>query len=239
MWTFSFSLGVGGRKIFKIAWFFKTIILITNNAMLSSELNILSHNYSKWSDLEHSFTNRGCFCETVVLSTNNPLLSSKLNVLSLNSIPSGHIWKIPSQTGVIFSRQSFWVPALCYLHWTFYPITPFQVVRFENSFTYRVLFFFQDNCLSTNNPMLSSKLNILSHNSITNGQIWKSPSKTGVVFFRWVPTTLCYLRNCSFCPIFLFILILFLLCLHKPYFLLFKCNFLIALNENLELIVCK
>ena len=40
-----------------------------------------------------------------------------------------------------------------------------------------------------------------------------------------MPTTLCYLQNGTFCPIYLFISILFALCLHKPYFLLFKCKF--------------
>ena len=43
--------------------------------------------------------------------------------------------------------------------------------------------------------------------------------------FSDVPTTLCYLQNWTFHPIFLFISILFALCLHKPYFSLFKCNF--------------
>ena len=41
----------------------------------------------------------------------------------------------------------------------------------------------------------------------------------------WVPTMLCYLQNWTFHPLFLFISILFVLCLHKPYFLLFKGNF--------------
>ena len=43
----------------------------------------------------------------------NPMLSLKFNILSHNSIPSGQIWKIPSQTGVIFSRWSFWVQQPC------------------------------------------------------------------------------------------------------------------------------
>ena len=44
----------------------------------------------------------GCFYEMIILSTNNPMLFSKLNILSGNSIPTGQIWKIPSQTGVVF-----------------------------------------------------------------------------------------------------------------------------------------
>ena len=44
----------------------------------------------------------------MVLNTNNPMLSSKLNILSHTSIPRGQIWKIPSQTRVMFSRQLFW-----------------------------------------------------------------------------------------------------------------------------------
>ena len=70
--------------------------------------------------------------------------------------------------------------------------------------------------------------NILSHNSIPSGQIWKYPSRTGSVCIRWsfwVPSNLCYLQNWAFCPIFLFISILFPLCLHKPYCFLFKCNY--------------
>ena len=43
----------------------------------------------------------------------NPMLSLKFNILSHNSVPSGQIWKIPSQTGVIFSRWSFWVQQPC------------------------------------------------------------------------------------------------------------------------------
>ena len=77
--------------------------------------------------------------------------------------------------------------------------------------------------------MLSSKLNVLSHNTIIIGQIWKNSfTNRGCFFSRWsflVPTTFCYLQNWMLHPIFLFILILFALCLHKPYSLLFKCNF--------------
>ena len=42
----------------------------------------------------------------------------------------------------------------------------------------------------------------------------------------WVQTTLCYLENWThFVPYFCLSLILFALCLHKPYILLLKCNF--------------
>ena len=82
---------------------FQTIILSTTNHMLSSKLNVLSCNsHSKWSDFKNSFMTSGCFYEMIILSTNNPMLFSKLNILSGNSIPTGQIWKIPSQTGVVF-----------------------------------------------------------------------------------------------------------------------------------------
>ena len=63
------------------------------------------------------------------------MLSSKLNIRTQNSVLSGQMWKLPSQTGIAFMRQSFWVQTtLCYLqNWMFCPITPFQVVRFEKS----------------------------------------------------------------------------------------------------------
>ena len=43
----------------------------------------------------------------------NPMLFLKFNILSHNSVPSGQIQKIPSQTGVVFSRWSFWVQQPC------------------------------------------------------------------------------------------------------------------------------
>ena len=55
--------------------------------------------------------------------------------------------------------------------------------------------------------MLSSKFNILSHNSVTRGQIWKIPPQAGIIFSRWsfwVLSTLCYLQNWMYCPITLF-----------------------------------
>ena len=88
---------------------------------------------SKLSDLKNSFTNRDHFFQTIIPSTINPMLSSKFNALSHNSVPSGQIWKIPSQIWIIFSRQSFWVPPTpCYLQNSMLcPITLFYVVRFE------------------------------------------------------------------------------------------------------------
>ena len=41
------------------------------------------------------------------------MLSLKFNILSHNSVPSGKIWNIPSQTGVVLSRWSFWVQQPC------------------------------------------------------------------------------------------------------------------------------
>ena len=75
--------------------------------------------------------------------------------------------------------------------------------------------------------MLSSKFNVLSHKSIPGGWIWNIPSERGVVFEMIIlsTTTLCYLENWTFCPLFLFISILIALYLHRPYISLFKCNF--------------
>ena len=102
-----------------------------------------------------------------------------------------------------------------------------QLSDVKNSFTSRDSIF-ETIILSTNNPMLSSKLNVLSHNSLPSCQIWKIPSQAGVVVLQklfWVSTILCYLQNWTFHIIFLFISIVFALSLHKPHFLLFKCNF--------------
>ena len=51
--------------------------------------------------------------------------------------------------------------------------------------------------------MLSSKLNVLSHNSIPSCQIWKIPSQAGVVVLQklfWVSIILCYLQNWTLGP---------------------------------------
>ena len=132
--------------------------------------------HSKWSELKHSSTNWGhFFFKTISLSTNTSMLSSKLNVLSHNSLPIIQIWKIPSQTGVVFSRQSFWaITTLCYLqNWTFCLVTLSQVVRFEKFFHEQGLFFFTKmNIFCTNSPILSSKLNILTHISALLNIIW-------------------------------------------------------------------
>ena len=140
--------------------------------------------------------------------------------------------------------------------------------------------FFQKIVLSTTNPMLSSKLNIRTQNSLLSCQMWKIPSP-GIAFMRqsfWVQTTLCYLQKWMFCPItlfqcqiwkipsqagvvvlqklfwvstilcylqnwtfhviFLFISILFALCVHKPHFFYFS-NF-DSLEWKLELtLLCR
>ena len=126
----------------------------------------------------------------IILSTSNPMLSSKLNVLSHYSIPSGHIWKIHLQSGVIFSRWSFGVPTTpCYLqNWIFCLITQSQVLRIEK-FIHKEGSFFPDDD------------------------------------FEYQQPTLYYLQKWIFHPMFQFISILFALCLIKPYYLLFKCNF--------------
>ena len=110
-------------------------------------------------------SSRSIFLQVIILNTNNPMLSSKLNVLSHNSLPSGHNWKIHSQAGIVFSRQSFWGPTnLCYFqNWMFCPRTLFHIVRFEK-FLHKQGSIFEVIVLSTKITILSSKLNILSHN---------------------------------------------------------------------------
>ena len=74
--------------------FFQTIILSTNNPMLSSELNVLFHNsIHKLSDVKNTFMSRGHFFQTIVLSINNPMLTSKLNIRTQNSVLSCQMWK--------------------------------------------------------------------------------------------------------------------------------------------------
>ena len=110
--------------------FLQVIIWNTNNPMLSSKLNVLSHNsIPSGSQFKYSFTSWGCFFQTIILRTYNPMLFSKLNVLSQNSVPHCQIWKIPSQTRVHFLRRLFWVPkTLFYLqNWTFCPIIQLQM----------------------------------------------------------------------------------------------------------------
>ena len=71
---------------------------------------------------------------------------------------------------------------------------------------------------NTNNPMLSSKLNVLSHNSIPSGHNSNIHSQAGVVFTRqsfWGPTTLCYFQTCMFCLRTLFHIVRFEKFLHK------------------------
>ena len=58
-----------------------------------------------------------------------------------------------------------------------------QLSDVKNSFTNRDCIF-ETIILSTNNPMLSSKLNVLSHISLPSCQIWKIPSQAGVVVCR-------------------------------------------------------
>ena len=73
-------------------------------------------------------------------------------VPSHNSIPSGQIWKIPSQTGVIFSR------CLHYLHsWMFCPTTLYQVIRLQK-ILHKVVLFFEDNHFEYQQPYVIFKI---------------------------------------------------------------------------------
>ena len=67
----------------------------------------------------------------------------------------------------------------------FCSIALFQVVRFE-IFLHNQGLFFQMTILSTTNPMLSSKLNALSHNSVPSGQNSQIHSQTELVFFQTI-----------------------------------------------------
>ena len=95
------------------------------------------------------------------------MLSSKLNIRTQNSVLSCQMWKIPSQTGIAFMRQSFWVQTtLCYLqNWMCCPITLFQVVRFEKSLHKQGLLFCR-NCLEYQQSYVIFKLNISYHISV-------------------------------------------------------------------------
>ena len=158
------------------------------------------------------------------------MLSSKLNVLFHNSIPSCQMWKIHSWAGVIFSRQLFWVSTiLCYLqNWTLGPKTLFSVARCEK-FLHKQGLLLWDNHFEYKQPYVIFKNWMFC--PITLFQVVrfeKIPSQAGVVVLQklfWVSTILYYLQNWTFHVIFLFISIVFALSLHKPHFLLFKCNF--------------
>ena len=150
-------------------YFFKTIILSTNNAILSSKLNILSHNSIPrcqiWKIPLQIWV---IFFMTVILSTTNTMLSSKLNILShyLHSKLSDQKNSFTNR-GLFFSRWSFGVPTtLHYLqNQMFCPITPFQEVRI-GKFIHNQGSFFPDDHFEYHHPMLSSKLNVLSHNPV-------------------------------------------------------------------------
>ena len=122
------------------------------------------------------------------------------------------------------------MPILCYLqNWIFCPITSFQVVRFKkipsqigvifsgwSLWVPTMLCYLQNWAFCPISPFWAVKFE---KNSFTN---------RGSFFFQMI--VLCtnnpmFSSKLNICPIFLFILVLFALCLHKPYFLLFKCNF--------------
>ena len=87
--------------------------------------------------------------------------------------------------------------------------------------------------------MLSSKLNILSHNSIPNDQIWKIPSQTGITFwdncFEYQqPYVIFKIEN--FIPHF-YLSQYYLFFVYISHIFYFSSAILIALNDNLELYV--
>ena len=157
------------KFLHKEGHFFKTIILSTNSAMLSSKLNILSHNSIPNCQIcEIPSQIEVIFFKTIVFSTTNPMLSSKFNVLSNNSVPRSQIWKIPSQIGVIFFKtiilsttDAMLSSKLNILSHNSIPNCQIWKIPSQAGVT-----FFQMIILSTNNLMLSLTLNVLFHNSI-------------------------------------------------------------------------
>ena len=99
--------------------------------------------------------------------------------------------------------------------------------------------FFPDNHFEHQQPLLSSKFNILSHNSIPSGQIWKIPSQTVVVFWNdhfeyQQPYVIFKIEH--FIPYFC-LSQYYLLYVYKSHIFYFSSAILIALNGNLELTV--
>ena len=152
------------------------------------------------------------------------MLSSKLNVLSHYSIPSGQIWKIPSQTG-------FWIQtSLSYLqNWTFLShnsipsdqirkiLSQTGVVFFSRwSFWVPTILCYLQNwmfCPITLFKVVRFGKFLLNQGSFSQDNCLEY-QQSYVIFKNW-----------TFHAIFLFISILIALCLHKPYFLLFNGNF--------------
>ena len=76
--------------------------------MLSLKLNVLYQTLFPGIRLEKFFHKLGLlFFSRQSFQYQNPIISSKLNALSHNSVPSGQICKIPSQTGGIFQFNHF------------------------------------------------------------------------------------------------------------------------------------
>ena len=85
--------------------------------------------------------------------------------------------------------------------------------------------------------MLSSKLNVLSHNSVPSGQNWKIHSQIGVIYlddcFEYQPTYVIFKIE-HFIPYFC-LFQYYLLYVYISHILYFSSAILIALNDNLEL----
>ena len=74
--------------------------------MLSSKLNVLSHNSVPSGQICKSHSQAGgSFFQTIVLSTYNCMLSLKLNILSHSPVPCCQIWILPSQTGFFLGNH--------------------------------------------------------------------------------------------------------------------------------------
>ena len=207
------------------------IVLSTNNPILSSKLNILFCKSIPSCQISKIPSQIGVVFSRWLLWVPPTLCYLQYwTFCPITSFQIVRFEKFLQKIADIFSRLSFWLlSTLCYLqNWMFCPITLFQMVRIEK-LIHKQGAFFPDSCFECNNPMLSSKLNVLSHNSVPSGQIWKIPSCKQKLF-SWddhfeYQQVIYYLQNWSFHPIFLFILMLFALCLGKPYFFTFQVQF--------------
>ena len=93
----------------------------------------------------------GCFSRTNVQSTHTLMLSWKVQFLLHISSPGSQIWKkFQDKRWLFFFKGNFLsTHALCYLgKYSFYAISPPQIVWFEKFHDKRGLFFFTSKCSS-------------------------------------------------------------------------------------------
>ena len=150
--------------------FLKIIILSTNNPMLSSKLNMLSHNSTISCQLWKIPSQIEVFFQDDHFEYLQLYVIFKMNILSHISVPSCQVWKIPLQIVAVFFFQDnhfeHHQPNVIFKIECFVLYLCSKWSDLKNSFTNGGCFFFETIVLSTNSPMLSSKLNISSHISV-------------------------------------------------------------------------